>query len=91
MDETDYKVELIYRGTGTTASPGGQHAGSHASDVRVTHIPTGIMAQYGESRSQHKCKIVAMEMVQWGMLAAGIKPHYHPQPQGQVMNETRMP
>ena len=74
MDE-NFKVELIYRGTGTTSRPGGQHAGVPAADIRVTHIPTGIMAQYGGSRSQHACRTIAMEMVEWGMLAAGIKPH----------------
>ena len=74
MDE-NFKVELIYRGTGTTSRPGGQHAGVPAADIRVTHIPTGIMAQYGGSRSQHACRTIAMEMVEWGMLAAGIKPN----------------
>ena len=67
----DYKVEVIYLGTGTTKSPGGQHAGTPASAVRVTHIESGIMAQCGEQRSQHKNRQTAMEMVEWGLVACG--------------------
>jgi len=67
------KVELIYRGTGTTQRPGGQQVGDPASDIRVTHVPTGIMAQYGESRSQHKCRTVCFEMLEWAMIAAGFQ------------------
>lgn len=65
----DLKVELIYRGTGTTQRPGGQQAGCPAADVRVTHLPTGIMAQCGDMRSQHKNRAVAMEMIEWGLAA----------------------
>lgn len=68
-----YKIEVIYRGTGTTQSPGGQHAGSPPSDVRVTHLHTGIMAQCGEARSQHKNKQIAMEMVEWALASLGVK------------------
>lgn len=57
-------VELIYRGTGTTTQPGGQHAGSPAADIRVTHLPSGIFAQCGVSRSQHKNKMIAVEMIE---------------------------
>lgn len=57
-------VELIYRGTGTSTPPGGQHAGSPASDIRVTHLPSGIFAQCGVSRSQHKNKMIAVEMIE---------------------------
>jgi protein subunit release factor A len=57
-------IELIYRGTGTKTPPGGQHAGSPASDIRVTHIPSGVFAQCGVSRSQHKNKMIAVEMIE---------------------------
>ena len=67
----DFKIELIYRQTGTTQSPGGQHAGTPAHDVRVTHIPTNIMAQCGEHRSQHKNKQTALEMIEWALEACG--------------------
>jgi protein subunit release factor A len=71
MGDEAFKIELIYRGTGTTQSPGGQHAGIRAADVRVTHIPTGIMAQCGEARSQHQNRKVAMEMIEWALSSFG--------------------
>ena len=64
---SEYLVETIYTETGTTAKPGGQHAGILATDIRITHMPTGIMAQCGMHRSQHKNRAVAMEMIQWAL------------------------
>lgn len=63
----DYSIELIYDQTGTTQRPGGQHAGSPPISVRVTHKPTGLMAQCG-GKSQHKAKAVAMNMLQIGLM-----------------------
>ena len=64
IPDGEIKIELIYRQTGTTESPGGQHAGSPATDVRVTHLPTEIFAQVGCSRSQHRNKEIAIEMIE---------------------------
>lgn len=66
----DYLRELIYDETGTTRSPGGQHAGSPATSIRITHVPTGLMAQCG-GRSQHKARKVAMAMLEYGLLELG--------------------
>lgn len=63
--EEDLKVEIIYLQTGTAQSPGGQHAGSPPTAVRVTHIPTLTMAQCGLHRSQHKNRQTALEMLEW--------------------------
>ena len=60
----DLKKEVIYQQTGTTKRPGGQQAGTPASDVRVTHIPSGIMAQSGYARSQHRNVLICMEMIE---------------------------
>lgn len=68
----DCTVEIIYRGTGTTQHPGGQHVGSPASDIRITHKPTNLMAQVGE-RSQHKNKAIAFDMLEYGLLSLGWK------------------
>jgi len=68
--QADCKVEVIYEQTGTSQYPGGQQAGIPESSIRVTHEPTGIMAQYGEERSQHKNKQIAMEMIEWGLMKA---------------------
>lgn len=69
----EYLRELIYDQTGTTKSPGGQHAGMPATSVRITHIPTGLMAQCG-GRSQHKAMKVAMAMLEYGRLELEAKP-----------------
>lgn len=68
METEDYKIEPIYTQTGTTEMPSGQHAGTPSMEIRITHIPTGLMAQCGIHRSQHKNRVVAMSMIDWGLL-----------------------
>jgi len=63
----DFKIEVIYEQTGTTQRPSGQQAGMPASSVRITHIPSGIMAQCGFYSSQFKNKQMAMEMLEWAL------------------------
>jgi len=39
--------------------------------VRVTHLPTGLVAESHKMRSQHMNRHVAMSMIEWGLAEMG--------------------
>ena len=67
--KSDIEIEF-YRSSG----PGGQHKNKTSTAVRIRHIPTGIVAQASERRSQHLNREIAMQRLEKAIVRLLFKP-----------------
>lgn len=51
---------------------GGQHFGSGPQGIKITHLPTGLIAICDTERSQHRNRQIAMDMLLGGLTS----PHF---------------
>ena len=84
QDDIDIPQDELRIDLYCASGPGGQHVNTTLSAVRITHIPTGIVAQSQDNRSQHRNRDQAMSV-----LKARVLDHFKREEEAKVGAERR--